>query len=117
VPSASFTPTRGLRQGDPLSPFLFLFVADGLSTLLQKKVQDRSLQDLKVCRGTPGISHLLFADDTLLFFKANVEQASLVKQALDLFAGCTGQLINPAKCSIMFNEHGDTMQQEQVKLS
>ena len=103
VPSASFTPTRGLRQGDPLSPFLFLFVADGLSTLLQKKVQDRSLQDLKVCRGTPGISHLLIADDTLLFFKANVEQASVVKQALDLFAGCTGQLINPAKCSIMFN--------------
>jgi len=115
VPSASFTPTRGLRQGDPLSPFLFLFVADGLSTLLQKKVQDRSLQDLKVCRGTPDISHLLFADDTLLFFKANVEQAYVVKQALDLFAGCTGQLINLAKCSIMFNEHGDTMQQEQVK--
>jgi len=115
VPPASFTPTRGLRQGDPLSPFLFLFVADGLSTLLQKKVQDRSLQELKVCRGAPGISHLLFADDTLLFFKANVEQAYVVKQALDLFAGCTGQLINLAKCSIMFNEHGDTMQQEQVK--
>jgi len=115
VPPASFTPTRGLRQGDPLSPFLFLFVADGLSTLLQKKVQDRSLQELKVCRGAPGISHLLFADDTLLFFKANVEQASLAKQALDLFAQCTGQLINPAKCSIMFNEHGDTMEQDQVK--
>ena len=58
---------------------------------------------------------MLFADDTLLFFKANVEQAYVVKQALDLFAGCTGQLINPAKCSIMFNEHGDTMEQDQVK--
>ena len=58
---------------------------------------------------------MLFADDTLLFFKANVEQASLAKQALDLFAQCTGQLINPAKCSIMFNEHGDTMEQDQVK--
>jgi len=115
VPSASFTPTRGLRQGDPLS--LFSVPVCGRWSLHPpaEKVQDRSLQELKVCRGAPGISHLLFADDTLLFFKANVEQASVVKQALDLFAGCTGQLINPAKCSIMFNEHGDTMEQDQVK--
>ena len=69
----SFSPSRGLRHGDPLSPFLFLFVADGLSALLQREVQGQSIEPLNVCRRAPGISHLLFADDSLLFFKAEVQ--------------------------------------------
>lgn len=61
------------------------------------------------------MSHLLFADDTLLFFKTNVEHAHVVKAVLDTYARCTGQLINPAKCSIMFNEKGNQNVQVQVK--
>jgi hypothetical protein len=60
----SFTPSRGLRQGDPLSPYLFLFVADGLSCLIRKKIEEGALQELFICRRAPGISHLLFADDS-----------------------------------------------------
>ena len=67
----SFAPSRGLRQGDPLSPFLFLFVADGLSAILRKRVQDGVIAPVKICRRAPGISHLLFADDTMLFFEAS----------------------------------------------
>jgi hypothetical protein len=48
------------------------------------------------------LSHLLFADDTLLFFKANQEQAEEVLQILDMFAKATGQLINRAKSSVIF---------------
>ena len=69
VMTAPFTPTRGLRQGDPLSPYLFLFVADGLSTLIYSKVSTGTLKELQVCRNAPGVSHLLFADDTLFFSK------------------------------------------------
>lgn len=58
VVSAPFSPPRGLRQGDPPSPYLFLFVADGLSMLIKKKVNEGALQDLRVCRGAPGILHL-----------------------------------------------------------
>jgi hypothetical protein len=58
---------RGLRQGDPLFPFLFLFVADGLSTLLQKEVELNGIFPIKVCQRALGVSHLLFADDTLFF--------------------------------------------------
>jgi hypothetical protein len=86
----SFSPSRGLRQGDPLSPFLFLFVADGLSTLLQRVVTTNAIEPVKICRHAPGISHLLFADDSLLFFKAQGSQALRV--------------INPGKCSIMFGD-------------
>jgi len=102
--SAPFTPTRGLRQGDPLSPYLFLFVADGLSTLIKSKVNAGTIQELKVCRNAPGISHLLFADDTLLFFKFVPEQAAEIKDVLQIYGRCTGYLYNPDKCSIMFSE-------------
>ena len=79
-------------------------MADGLSTLLQSEVATGSLTPVKVCRRAPGVSHLLFADDTLLFFKANAEQALRVKHVIDTYAASTGQLINPAKCSIQFSK-------------
>jgi hypothetical protein len=68
-----FQPSRGLRQGDPLSPYLFLFVADGLSRILQHEVNRGALYELKICRNAPSISHLLFADDTLMFLEATDE--------------------------------------------
>jgi len=83
--------------------------------LIHRKVQDNTLLELKICRGAPGISHLLFADDTLLFFKAKPEQALVVKEILDTYARCTGQLLNPSKCSIMFNKKGAEDDQNQVK--
>ena len=99
----SFSPSRGLRQGDPLSPFLFLFVADALSTLIEKAAREDGLIGVRICRGAPEITHLLFVDDSLLFFQANNQQALLVKGVLNTFATATGQLINPSKCSILFS--------------
>lgn len=84
-------------------------------TLLHKEVQDSDIQALKVCRGVLGISHLLFADDRLLFFKAVEDQAARVMSVLDTYASCTSQLINPGKCSILFSEHGDVQVQNIVK--
>jgi hypothetical protein len=71
VVQESFKPSRGLHQGDPLSPFLFLFVADGLTKLLQKEVVEHNLQELHICCRGPGISHLLFENNSLLFFQAS----------------------------------------------
>jgi hypothetical protein len=98
----SFQPSHGLCQGYPLSPYLFLFIADGLSRILQDAMQRRSVQELMICRRVPGISHLLFADDTLLFLEIKKDQAQIIKEYLQLFEACTGQLINPPKCPIMF---------------
>lgn len=97
----TFAPSRGLRQGDPLSPFLLLFVADGLSLLLEYKVSQGAITPVHICRRALGISHL-FADDTLLFFKSDNQQAKVIKETLSTYAAATGQLINPAKCSILF---------------
>ena len=111
----TFAQSRGLRQGDPLSPFLFLFVADGMSLLLEEKVAQGELSPVHVCRRAPGISHLLFADDTLLFFKANRLQARVIHGILGDYAAATGQLINPAKCSIMFGDVSPTEIKDDIR--
>jgi hypothetical protein len=102
----SFTPSRGLRQGDPLSPYLFLFVADGLSCLIRKGIQYGALQELHICRRAPGIAHLLFADDSLLFFEGSVDQAQVFKSILDRYEQGTGQMVSLGKCSILYGNHG-----------
>jgi hypothetical protein len=71
--------------------------------LLRKEVESNGVTPIKVCRGASGILHFLFADDTLLFFKTNGDQAMRVKHTLDTYASGTGQLINPSKCSIYFS--------------
>ena len=98
----SISPTRGLRQGDPLSPYIFLLVVEGLSTLINKEIADGRLQELHISRHALGISHLLFADDSLLFVKANEEQAQIVKNILNIYEKSTGQSISNNKCSVMF---------------
>ena len=110
-----FSPTRGLRQGDPLSPFLFLFVADALSALISKSVADGDLRGVSICRGAPVISHLLFADDTMLLFEASGQQASIVKGLLNTYTSATGQLINPEKCSILFSDNCNATVADEVK--
>ena len=98
----SFAPSRGLRQGDPLSPFLFLFVADGISTLLRQGVDADKVEPIRVCPRAPGVSHLLFADDTILFFRADRDHALRIHDILNTYSVATGQLINRDKCSILF---------------
>ena len=69
--SDSFNPERGLRQGDPLSPYLFLLCAEGFSALLSQAEMEGRLKGVKVCQNAPSVSHLLFADDSLILFRAN----------------------------------------------
>jgi hypothetical protein len=61
-----FVPTRGLRQGDPLCPYLFMICAEGLSSLLDHQEEVHGIEGVRVCRNAPSISHLLFADDSLI---------------------------------------------------
>ena len=86
----TFVPSRGIRQGGPISPYLFLLAAEGLSCLLKSRIQSSSLSGIKVAASTPMVSHLLFADDSLLFFKANRESAEVVKEALNTYCQASG---------------------------
>ena len=75
----SFSPSQGLRQGDHLSPYLFLFLAEAFSLLLNDACARGVLQEFRLTRQAPGISHLLSADDSLLFFKGSFDQAMQLK--------------------------------------
>lgn len=62
------TPSRGLRQGDPVSPYLFLICAEGLSAIIRRREEEGSFHDCKIARSAPSVSHLFFADDSYLSF-------------------------------------------------
>ena len=78
-------------------------------------MQDQRLLPLHICRRAPRISHLLFADDSLLFFKAESDQAARIQWVLDAYANSTGQLINPVKYSMMFGTSCLQEIQDEVK--
>jgi hypothetical protein len=89
-PTETFTPTRGIRQGDPLSPYLFLLCAEGLSALLRRGEADFVFRGVAVCRGGPRVTHLLFADDCLLFFRATTDECLAVMNILDKYEAASG---------------------------
>lgn len=64
-----FIPTRGLRQSDPLSPYIFLIATEWLSASLIDSQVRNLISGVDICRGAPVVSHLLFADVFLLFCK------------------------------------------------
>lgn len=67
-------PTRGLRQGDAISPYLFLICAEVLSLMISAAETQNRLHGLKICKRAPSISHLFFADDSFIFFKASTPE-------------------------------------------
>jgi hypothetical protein len=65
-PSKTFNPTRGIRQGDPLSPYLYIILVEGLGRLLQKVVIEKKIQGIKLQEEVDPVTHLQFVDDNLL---------------------------------------------------
>jgi hypothetical protein len=109
------SPGRGLRQGDPLSPYLFIICAEGLSILLKRLESRGEIHGVKVCWGAPLLTHLLFADDCFLFCRAEEREAKVVMDTLKKYEEASGQAINMQKSEIFFskNTSGDMKEKMQ----
>eukprot|EP00253_Pinus_taeda_P013310 PITA_13310 len=95
-----FKASRGLRQGCPLSPLLFVIQASALSFYLNKKQQDQAIPGLCIARGVKCFNHALFADDTLLLGVSTPQSAINFKAVLDDFCKISGSVLNKGKCQI-----------------
>uniref|UniRef100_A0A803PTP8 Reverse transcriptase domain-containing protein n=1 Tax=Cannabis sativa TaxID=3483 RepID=A0A803PTP8_CANSA len=98
-----FSSTRGIRQGDPLSPYLSLIVAEGLSAAIRLHEDVALFSGIKICRGAPSFSHLLFADDSMLFVPVSSQSSEAINNILLLYFQASGQSVNRDKSSILFS--------------
>lgn len=69
----AFTPSRGLRQGDPLSPYLFVLCLKRLGHLIEEAVDTKEWKSIRLSQGSSQLSHICFADDLILFAEASVD--------------------------------------------
>lgn len=112
----SFHASRGLRQGDPISPYLFVIALERLSHKINDLVTENRWKPLSFGRGNgPLVSHIFFADDIVLFAEANVDQVQVIKDVLDEFCSKSGQKVSLQKSKVFFSKN--TKNEDAVNLS
>ena len=90
-PKGHIIPSKGIWPKDPLSPYLFLLCSEGLNGLIQHAVNGGQIEGFSLSRSGPKISHLFFADDSLLFCRARVEDVGVIQALLSLYERASSQ--------------------------
>lgn len=114
VPKEPIIPSRGICQGDSFSLYIFLLCIEGLVNLLNYSLMEKSLKGISVCQGAPIINHLLFADDSLIFWEATIEASNSLLKILDEYAHAFSQCINIDKTSMVFSRNVKDVDKSQI---
>ncbi|KAL9669315.1 hypothetical protein QQ045_006860 [Rhodiola kirilowii] len=96
-----FSSSRGLRQGDLISPYLFTLIMEVLSRFLGKIRQSEEYLYHPKCAKI-NLSHQMFADDVIIFYKSYLRSVMKIKEALNIFSGWSGLEVNVNKSAIYF---------------
>lgn len=99
--SLELTPKRGLRQGGPISPYILILAADSLSHLINKAAGVGNLHGIQLAQGRPQLTHLFFADDSLLFGEATLANMYQLVDILNIYSKASGQRINLSKSALI----------------
>lgn len=102
-----FQSQRGLRQGDPLSPYFLFICAEEFSCLIKIAKEEGRILATKVGSGSVSVTHLFFANDSMLFGEASVEGANNMKKVIKEYEMMSGQLVNFEKSLIYFSGNTD----------
>ena len=113
----SFKPAKGLRQGDPLSPYLFLMCVNIMSLTLIKAENNKDIQGVKLGRNGVSFTHLFFADDSLLFFKRDNKSLTNIEQILSWYCSISGQCVNLSKSDLFCSPNISREDQEALAAS
>ena len=89
-PKGLIRPTRGLRQGLPLSPYLFLFCVEGLNVILRSAATHGDIHSFSICRNGPKLTHLFFANNCVLFCRATLEECEKIQDILTCYERVSG---------------------------
>lgn len=100
-----FTSKRGLRQGDPLSPYLFLICAEWLSRIISFVQSQDLIEGIRISALAPVISHLFFVEDSIFLIKAWSNNASNLWNVLEEYQRVSGQMINVSKYEVVFSSN------------
>ena len=114
-PSNFFIPTRGVRQGCPLSPFIFLLVAEALSRIVLNAKAEGKIKDIKVTKPEEA-THTLFVDDVLLFGEGSISNLEAMKELIDKYTKSTGMVVDINKSNLSHNDIPVEMIQRSRKL-
>jgi hypothetical protein len=101
---ARFTSSRGVRQGCPLSLYLFVLAVNELSLALQEAMQNNNLTGISLGPDCPPIHSLLFADHLLVCGNANIQEAAAMSRIISQFCRASGQVPNWNKSAILFSK-------------
>ena len=114
-PKGDIRPSKGIRQEDPLSPYLFLICSEGLNHQIQKATKDDLIRGFSLCKSGPKIIHLFFADDTLLFCRAEIGDLQVIQDILQLYEKALGQKINRNKTTVFFSKATNEGRKVEIK--
>lgn len=113
--SSEFVSTRGVRQGDPLSPLLFIMAQQIMSFNLKKMEDERKLRQYKLGRNIQPISHLFFADDMLIFSNGTIRSLRNMRKLLQQYEEASGQQVNMQKSSLFVSKQISGRQRGQIQ--
>ncbi|KAK5812257.1 hypothetical protein PVK06_027680 [Gossypium arboreum] len=109
-----FNSLRGVKQGCPLSPYLFVLCMYWLSHLIRSDIVAGSWNSIRLSRSGPKLSHLFFTDDLVIFGKAEMNQAQVLKEILQRFCDFSGHKISTRKSNMYFSKRVDPSVYDQI---
>ncbi|KAG8372750.1 hypothetical protein BUALT_Bualt12G0099300 [Buddleja alternifolia] len=113
----SLNPMCGLRQGDPLSLYLFVLCMERLAYLIEEEVDKGAWKPLRVCRGGPCFSHLFLAYDLIFMARVSFSNVNSIRRVLYQFSHSSGLQVNMGKSKVFFSPHLDIEYQQRLARS